>query len=104
MNNWRKSSYSSGNGGNCVETAGNGQVIAVRDTKEMGHGPVLRFGPKAWAEFTASVKKLLTIPEAGSSTVRSARPLAYLARRFDFDLGLDFDFDLDFDLDLDFWF
>jgi hypothetical protein len=69
MKNWRKSSYSSGNGGNCVETAGDGQVIAVRDTKDKGQGSVLTFNRRAWAAFTAQLKKLLRTgkQEAGRS-------------------------------------
>ena len=41
--NWRKSSYSSGNGGNCVEVAAGGPgVVAVRDSKDPD-GPALVF-------------------------------------------------------------
>ena len=40
---WRKSSFSGGSGGNCVEVAGNlPGVIAVRDSKDPG-GPVLLY-------------------------------------------------------------
>jgi hypothetical protein len=49
---WRKSSYSGGNGGNCIEVgtnAGIGRVL-VRDTKDRP-GPVLRFTPAAWKKF-----------------------------------------------------
>ena len=49
---WRKSSYSGGNGGRCIEVgthAGNGRVL-VRDTKDRP-GPVLRFTPAAWKRF-----------------------------------------------------
>jgi len=53
---WRKSSYSSGNGGNCVETATIGSAVAVRDTKDNGEGLVLRFTPRAWHAFTATLK------------------------------------------------
>jgi hypothetical protein len=52
---WRKSSHSSVNGGNCVETASGG-AVAVRDTKDDGHGPVLHFPPAAWATFTATLR------------------------------------------------
>ncbi|MFC5748384.1 DUF397 domain-containing protein [Actinomadura rugatobispora] len=37
---WRKSSYTSSNGGNCVELAGDAGVVAVRDSKDT-NGPVL---------------------------------------------------------------
>ncbi|MBV9856096.1 MAG: DUF397 domain-containing protein [Streptosporangiaceae bacterium] len=65
MKNWRKSSYSSGNGGNCVETASDGRKIAVRDTKNDGNGPVLSFSPDAWTAFTNALKKLRSIKRAG---------------------------------------
>jgi hypothetical protein len=42
---WRTSSHSTGNGGECVETATIGAAVAVRDTKDNGTGPVLRFPP-----------------------------------------------------------
>ena len=34
MEGWRKSSYSDGNGGDCVETASGSGVIVVRDTAD----------------------------------------------------------------------
>ncbi len=51
---WRKSSYSGGNGGQCVEVAAPGHVL-VRDTQDRA-GAVLEFGPDAWREFAAKVK------------------------------------------------
>jgi hypothetical protein len=57
---WRKSSHSAGNGGECVEvgatTAAITATVAVRDTKDHGHGPVLRFIPRAWQTFTTTLK------------------------------------------------
>ncbi|MFE9655364.1 DUF397 domain-containing protein [Micromonospora sp. NPDC006431] len=50
---WRTSTRSSGNG-NCVEVAAVGGRIAVRDSKDRP-GPVLAFGPAAWAAFVAGV-------------------------------------------------
>lgn len=45
---WRKSSYSSGNGGNCVEVARNlPGVVAVRDSKDPD-GPALILVPTQW--------------------------------------------------------
>ncbi|TNY38189.1 DUF397 domain-containing protein [Thermomonospora catenispora] len=38
---WRKSSYSSGGGDDCVELADLGGVVGVRDSKDP-EGPVLR--------------------------------------------------------------
>lgn len=53
---WRKSSYSSGNGGQCVEVAANlPGIIAVRDSKDPG-GPALAFTPAAWQAFLARTK------------------------------------------------
>jgi Domain of unknown function (DUF397) len=60
---WRKSSYSNGQA-NCVETATtmhDSRLIAVRDSKAPA-GPVLTFLPRAWQEFTASVKVLRKAP------------------------------------------
>jgi hypothetical protein len=52
---WRKSSYSGGNGGNCVEVGGTGPAVVVRDTKDRA-GAALAFGPDAWRRFAATVK------------------------------------------------
>jgi hypothetical protein len=58
---WRKSSYSGGNGGTCVEVAvlpgskeGSDRVIAVRDSKNPD-GPALVFTSDEWKAFTAGV-------------------------------------------------
>ncbi|HEY2578633.1 MAG TPA: DUF397 domain-containing protein [Streptosporangiaceae bacterium] len=53
---WRKSSYSSNGGGECVEVARNpGGIVAVRDSKDPD-GPKLTFSPEDWRSFTADVK------------------------------------------------
>jgi hypothetical protein len=53
---WRKSSYSGGNGGTCVEVARNlPNVVAVRDSKNPD-GPALVFPAADWQGFTASIK------------------------------------------------
>ncbi len=53
---WRKSSRSSGNGGQCVEVAANlPGVIAVRDSKNPD-GPKLLFTPAEWQAFIGGVK------------------------------------------------
>ncbi|MFI5755135.1 DUF397 domain-containing protein [Streptomyces sp. NPDC051569] len=50
---WQKSSYSSDNGGNCVEVAsGLPDVVPVRDSKNPA-GPVLMIVPGAWTGFVA---------------------------------------------------
>jgi len=51
---WRKSSYSGGNGGSCVEV-GSTDVVLVRDSQDRT-GPVLRLSPAAWHELVAQVK------------------------------------------------
>jgi hypothetical protein len=54
---WRTSTYSDSNGGNCVETASDGAnaVIMVRDTTDR-EGGTLAFTADAWANFTASLR------------------------------------------------
>jgi Domain of unknown function (DUF397) len=53
---WRKATYSTGNGGNCVEFASNlPGVVAVRDSKDPA-GPALLFAPATWAAFCAGLK------------------------------------------------
>ena len=54
--NWRKSSYSGNNGGDCVEAGSTPGRVLVRDTKDRA-GAVLAFAPKAWREFAAKVKR-----------------------------------------------
>jgi hypothetical protein len=54
---WRKSSYSNGSGGECVEVAdGQPGVMPVRDSKTSDAGPVLRFRAPAWDAFLTSLK------------------------------------------------
>jgi hypothetical protein len=52
---WRKASYSTGNGGACVEVARNLPAVAVRDSKDPD-GPALVISPTDWQRFTASIK------------------------------------------------
>lgn len=52
---WRKSSYSGTQGGNCVEVADHGGRMLVRDTKDR-QGPVLTFSAEAWRRFAGQVK------------------------------------------------
>jgi hypothetical protein len=52
---WRKATYSSSNGGNCIEVAAAGRTVAVRDSKDPD-GPRLAFGAQAWKTFAAKVK------------------------------------------------
>ena len=54
---WRKSTYSDGNGGNCLEVAASGtsRTVLVRDTTDRDGG-TLTFTAGAWATFTAALK------------------------------------------------
>jgi hypothetical protein len=52
---WRKSSYSDGNGGDCVELAVQPVRTAVRDSKNPEGGHLL-FPAKAFAAFVTSLK------------------------------------------------
>ncbi|MFJ6795570.1 DUF397 domain-containing protein [Streptomyces sp. NPDC091268] len=52
---WRKSSYSGSTGGECVEVAAGPCLVAVRDSKDPD-GPVFTVGPAAFAAFVGSVR------------------------------------------------
>jgi Domain of unknown function (DUF397) len=59
---WRKSSFSSGNGGACVEvaivpgaTGDGGRVVALRDSKDPA-GPALVFTADEWRAFLSGVR------------------------------------------------
>ncbi|MFG1744163.1 DUF397 domain-containing protein [Micromonospora chalcea] len=53
---WRKSTRSGDNNGNCVEFADNlPGFVAVRDSKDPA-GPVLSFSPDAWVSFVRAAK------------------------------------------------
>lgn len=52
---WRKSSYSGGSGSNCVEVGDAGRAVAVRDSKDPD-GPSLLVSPTAWLTFTGKIK------------------------------------------------
>src|SRR5271156_1539033 len=55
---WRKASYSSNGGANCVEVGKVRHGVLVRDTKHRA-GVVLRFTPGAWQRFADRVKRSL---------------------------------------------
>ncbi|MGW5423142.1 DUF397 domain-containing protein [Streptomyces sp. NPDC003943] len=52
---WRKSSYSSSEGGQCLEVADNLPLVPVRDSKNPT-GPALVFAATAWSAFVDEVK------------------------------------------------
>jgi hypothetical protein len=52
---WRKSSHSVADG-HCAEIGQDGAVVGVRDSQDPD-GPVLVFGPVAWAAFLAMVRQ-----------------------------------------------
>ena len=54
---WRTSSFSGSQGGNCMEVSGQDRRVLVRDTKQAGTGPVLRFPAEAWRRFADQVKR-----------------------------------------------
>jgi hypothetical protein len=51
---WRKSTYSNGSGGDCVEVD-DATPGKVRDSKDPD-GPRLAFSPEGWAAFVDAVK------------------------------------------------
>jgi hypothetical protein len=55
VSDWRVATYTGGQG-NCVEVGRSAAVVAVRDTKDRGSGPVLRFDPSVWQAFTERLK------------------------------------------------
>ncbi|MFJ6823115.1 DUF397 domain-containing protein [Streptomyces niveus] len=52
---WRKSSYSGGGNGECLEVADGHPVVPVRDSK-FAHGPALVFPATGWSSFVSAVK------------------------------------------------
>jgi Domain of unknown function (DUF397) len=58
MDGWRKSSYSGGNGGSCVEVADAASVVMVRDTTDRD-GAMLALSADAWQAFTSKIKSAL---------------------------------------------
>jgi len=51
---WRKSTYSTGDGGQCVEVASDDMVL-VRDTTNRDGGP-LAFSVAAWEQFLGTIR------------------------------------------------
>src|ERR1035437_731921 len=77
---WRKSSYSGGASGNCIEVGTTKDTVVVRDTKDHGNGPVLTFGREAWEAFASAIKSRLqrTLPVSlavNASSLCTSRPV-----------------------------
>ena len=53
--NWRKSSYSGADGGECVEVASAPDAVMVRDTKDRD-GSALSVPASAWRVFLATIR------------------------------------------------
>ncbi|MDT0459914.1 DUF397 domain-containing protein [Streptomyces sp. DSM 41527] len=54
---WRKSSYTNGDGGDCVEVVDDlPGIVPVRDSKNP-HGPAIVFPAAAWSSFVSAVKE-----------------------------------------------
>ncbi|MCX4990149.1 MULTISPECIES: DUF397 domain-containing protein [unclassified Streptomyces] len=52
---WRKSTYSGASGGDCLEVAeGHPTLVPVRDSKNPG--PAITFGAEAWAAFVGHLR------------------------------------------------
>ncbi|MDQ0764118.1 DUF397 domain-containing protein [Streptomyces canus] len=52
---WLKSSYSSNEGGNCIEVATQPSAVHIRDSKNTG--PTLRVAPGTWAAFLGLARR-----------------------------------------------
>ena len=52
---WRKSTYSGANGGNCLEVASGDGAILVRDTANRD-GTTLTVSAEAWQQFTDKLR------------------------------------------------
>ncbi|MFZ4280937.1 DUF397 domain-containing protein [Streptomyces rhizosphaericola] len=50
--NWQKSSHSADEGGQCVEIAAHPAAVHVRDSKDI-EGPTFTVAPQAWSAFAA---------------------------------------------------
>lgn len=53
---WRKSTYSTGQGGQCVEVGAAAEVVGVRDTKDRDGGQ-LTVSSRAWRAFVDGVAR-----------------------------------------------
>ncbi|MBO0917927.1 DUF397 domain-containing protein [Streptomyces laculatispora] len=56
LNGWRKSSYSGGANGECLEVVDGYAAVPVRDSKAGRTGPTVVFSAGGWASFVEAVK------------------------------------------------
>lgn len=54
--NWRKSSYSMGGNGDCIEVSSAAGKVMVRDSKDRS-GPLLAYPASTWREFLAEARE-----------------------------------------------
>ncbi|HEY7264438.1 MAG TPA: DUF397 domain-containing protein [Trebonia sp.] len=80
MVSWRKSTYSDGNGGSCVEVAGAARVVLVRDTKDRD-GRTLTFSAQAWRAFADQLKRRLALKSPAPTGHRRGCPRHVWSRR-----------------------
>lgn len=59
---WRKSTYSGGNGSNCLEVAATPDALLVRDSKNR-EGISLVFAVRAWTQFATMLKAKVSSTE-----------------------------------------
>ena len=77
---WRKSTYSNGSGGNCVEVADLPNSRAVRDSKHPD-GPILVFTRDAWRAFIQGIEAAqLRADSLPSALPLDLPPLASMGR------------------------
>ncbi|MEU6115954.1 DUF397 domain-containing protein [Streptomyces sp. NPDC047117] len=67
---WFKSSYSSDQGGNCVEVAIAHTAVHVRDSKDIAR-PGVTASPDAWGRFTSLIRARSNALAVGSWSTRS---------------------------------
>ncbi|MEU9011001.1 DUF397 domain-containing protein [Streptomyces sp. NPDC048479] len=53
---WRKSSYSGGGGGECIEVATHPDTVHVRDSKNL-QGPQLAVASDSWSAFVSYARR-----------------------------------------------
>ncbi|WRZ92289.1 DUF397 domain-containing protein [Streptomyces sp. NBC_01007] len=53
---WFKSSYSTNEGGACLEIATTSTIIHIRDSKNPDNTPILGVTPTTWAAFLRTVR------------------------------------------------